>query len=74
YVVHVQHGIGQYIGIETLESNGARKDFLMIAYRGDDKLYVPIDKIQMVQKYVGSEGAKPKINKLGTSEWEKTKA
>lgn len=74
YVVHVQHGIGQYIGIETLETNGARKDFLMIAYRGDDKLYVPIDKIQMVQKYVGSEGAKPKINKLGTSEWEKTKS
>lgn len=74
YVVHVQHGIGQYIGIETLETNGARKDFLMIAYRGDDKLYVPIDKIQLVQKYVGSEGAKPKINKLGTSEWEKTKS
>ena len=39
----------------------------MIVYRGDDKLYVPIDKIQMVQKYVGSEGAKPKINKLGTA-------
>lgn len=74
YVVHVQHGIGQYIGIETLETNGARKDFLMIVYRGGDKLYVPIDKIQMVQKYVGSEGATPKVNKLGTSEWEKTKA
>lgn len=74
YVVHVQHGIGQYIGIETLETNGARKDFLMIAYRGGDKLYVPIDKIQMVQKYVGSEGANPKIHKLGTSEWEKTKS
>ena len=73
-MVHVQHGIGQYIGIETLETNGARKDFLMIAYRGGDKLYVPIDKIEMVQKYVGSEGAKPKIHKLGTSEWEKTKA
>lgn len=74
YVVHVQHGIGQYIGIETLETNGARKDFLMIAYRGGDKLYVPIDKIELVQKYVGSEGVIPKIHKLGTSEWEKTKA
>ena len=74
YVVHVQHGIGQYIGIETLETNGALKDFIMIAYRGGDKLYVPIDKIEMVQKYVGSEGATPKIHKLGTSEWEKTKA
>lgn len=74
YVVHVQHGIGQYIGIQTLETNGTHKDFLMIAYRGDDKLYVPIDKIQLVQKFVGSEGAKPKIHKLGTSDWEKTKA
>jgi len=73
FVVHLQHGIGQYIGIETLETNGVNKDFLMIVYRGEDKLYVPIDKIQMVQKYVGSEGATPKINKLGTSEWEKTK-
>lgn len=74
YVVHVQHGIGQYIGIQTLETNGTHKDFLMIAYRGDDKLYVPIDKIQLVQKFIGSEGAKPKIHKLGTSDWEKTKA
>ena len=74
YVVHVQHGIGQYIGIQTLETNGTHKDFLMIVYRGDDKLYVPIDKIQLVQKFVGSEGAKPKIHKLGTSDWEKTKA
>ncbi|MGL4373060.1 MAG: transcription-repair coupling factor, partial [Turicibacter sp.] len=74
YVVHIQHGIGQYIGINTLETNGSRKDFLMIAYRGDDKLYVPIDKIQMVQKFVGSEGVKPKIHKLGSSDWEKTKA
>ena len=73
YVVHLQHGIGQYIGIETLETNGVHKDFLMIIYRGEDKLYVPIDKIQMVQKYVGSEGASPKINKLGSNEWEKTK-
>ena len=73
YVVHLQHGIGQYIGIETLETNGIHKDFLMIVYRGEDKLYVPIDKIQMVQKYVGSEGTVPKINKLGTAEWEKTK-
>ena len=73
YVVHLQHGIGQYVGIETLETNGIHKDFLMIIYRGEDKLYVPIDKIQMVQKFVGSEGKIPKVNKLGTSDWEKTK-
>ena len=73
YVVHLQHGIGQYVGIQTLETNGATRDFLMIVYRGADKLYVPIDKIHLVQKYVGSEGAVPKIHKLGTNEWEKTK-
>ena len=73
YVVHLQHGIGQYVGIQTLETNGAQKDFLMIVYRGADKLYVPIDKIHLVQKYVGSEGVVPKIHKLGTNEWEKAK-
>lgn len=73
YVVHLQHGIGQYVGIQTLETNGATRDFLMIVYRGADKLYVPIDKIHLVQKYVGSEGVVPKIHKLGTNEWEKTK-
>lgn len=73
YVVHLQHGIGRYAGIKTLENEGNRKDFLMILYRGEDKLYVPVDKIQMVQKFVGSEGAVPKINKLGTADWEKTK-
>jgi len=73
YVVHLQHGIGQYVGIQTLETNGATRDFLMIVYRGADKLYVPIDKIHLVQKYVGSEGVVPKIHKLGTNEWEKAK-
>ena len=73
YVVHLQHGIGQYVGIQTLETNGVNKDFLMIVYRGSDKLYVPLDKIHLVQKYVGSEGAVPKIHKLGTAEWEKAK-
>ncbi len=74
YVVHVQHGIGQYVGINTIESGGVLKDFLVLAYRGDDKLYVPIDKIELVQKFVGSEGSKPKIHKLGSKDWEKTKA
>src|SRR5690606_37020629 len=54
YVVHVNHGIGKYLGIETLEINGVHKDYLHIRYQGDDKLYVPIDQIHLVQKYVGS--------------------
>ncbi|MCP8618176.1 transcription-repair coupling factor [Salirhabdus salicampi] len=73
YVVHANHGIGKYIGIETLEMNGVHKDYMLINYSGDDKLFVPIDQIDLVQKYVGSEGKEPKIYKLGGSEWKKVK-
>ncbi|HZH61626.1 MAG TPA: CarD family transcriptional regulator, partial [Metabacillus sp.] len=65
YVVHVNHGIGKYLGIETLEINGIHKDYLNIRYQGSDQLYVPVDQIDQVQKYVGSEGKEPKIYKLG---------
>lgn len=73
YVVHVNHGIGKYMGIETLVINGVHKDYLHIRYQGSDKLYVPIDQIDLVQKYVGSEGKEPKIYKLGGSDWKKVK-
>lgn len=73
YVVHVNHGIGKYLGIETLEINGIHKDYLHIRYQGTDKLYVPVDQIDQVQKYVGSEGKEPKIYKLGGSDWKRVK-
>lgn len=73
YVVHVNHGIGKYLGIETLVINGVHKDYLHIRYQGTDKLYVPIEQIDLVQKYVGSEGKEPKIYKLGGSDWKKVK-
>lgn len=73
YVVHTNHGVGKYLGIETLEINGLHKDFMLIRYSGDDKLYVPIDQIDLVQKYVGSEGKEPKLYKLGGTEWAKVK-
>ncbi|MDC3414864.1 transcription-repair coupling factor [Aquibacillus sp. 3ASR75-11] len=73
YVVHTNHGIGKYIGIETLEVKGLHKDFMLIRYSGDDKLFVPIDQIDLVQKYVASEGKEPKLYKLGGSEWKKVK-
>jgi transcription-repair coupling factor (superfamily II helicase) len=73
YVVHINHGIGKYLGIETLEINGNHKDYLHIIYQGNDKLYVPIDQIDQVQKYVGSEGKEPKVYKLGGTEWKKVK-
>ncbi|MRX72959.1 transcription-repair coupling factor [Bacillus lacus] len=73
YVVHINHGIGKYLGIETLEINGIHKDYLNIRYHGDDKLYVPVEQIDQVQKYVGSEGKEPKIYKLGGSDWKRVK-
>ncbi|GEN55342.1 transcription-repair coupling factor [Halobacillus faecis] len=74
YVVHASHGIGKYLGIETLKMAGNHKDFLMVNYSGNDKLYVPIDQIDLIQKYVGSEGKEPKVYKLGGSEWKKVKS
>src|SRR5699024_1372218 len=73
YVVHRNHGIGKYIGIETLTVGGLHKHYLLIQYAGDDKLYVTIDQIDLVQKYVGSEGKEPRMYKLGGAEWQKVK-
>jgi transcription-repair coupling factor (superfamily II helicase) len=73
YVVHVNHGIGKYLGIETLVINGVHKDYLHLRYHGTDKLYVPVEQIDLVQKYVASEGKEPKIYKLGGSDWKKVK-
>ncbi|TCP22542.1 transcription-repair coupling factor [Scopulibacillus darangshiensis] len=74
HVVHVDHGIGKYIGIETLEVNGVHKDYLHILYKGNDKLYVPVESIDQVQKYVSSEGKEPKLYTLGGSEWKRVKS
>jgi transcription-repair coupling factor (superfamily II helicase) len=73
YVVHVNHGIGVYKGIRQLDLNGHKKDYLELTYDSDDKLYVPVEQLDMVQKYIGTEGKAPKINKLGSSDWAKAK-
>lgn len=73
YVVHDSHGIGQYLGIKTLEVSGNHKDYLYIAYRGNDVLYIPVDQFKMIRKYTSKEGRVPKVNKLGSTEWAKTK-
>ncbi len=73
YVVHINHGIGRYLGIETLEIAGIHKDYLHIKYAGNDKLYVPVEQIDQVQKYIGSEEKDPKLYSLGGSEWKKVK-
>ncbi|MDQ6420753.1 transcription-repair coupling factor [Paenibacillus sp. LHD-117] len=74
YVVHHNHGIGKYVGIGTLEIGGIHRDYLHILYAGGDKLSVPIEQVDMIQKYVGSEEKEPKVNKLGGSEWTKAKS
>ena len=73
YVVHMAHGIGQYQGITTLSVKGIQKDYLTIAYADKDKIYVPVEKISTIYKYTGKDGIEPKLNSLGSNNWEKTK-
>ena len=74
YVVHAGHGIGKYIGVETLEVGGIHKDYLHIKYGGDDKLYVPTEQVNLLQKYIGAEGEVPRLHRMGGTEWVKAKA
>lgn len=74
YVVHENHGIGKFVGIEQLNVQGEKKDYIKIKYAGNDMLYVPVEQMDIVQKYIGSDGAVPKINKLSGGEWKATKA
>lgn len=74
FVVHENHGIGQYIGIEKLKIENMTRDYLHIKYSGNDKLYIPTDQLDLIQKYIGAEDKGPKLNKLGGAEWVKVKA
>ena len=74
YVVHVVHGVGKYLGVETLEAGGVKRDYLHIQYGGDDKLFVPTDQVQLLQKYIGAEGEAPRLSRMGGTEWNKAKA
>ncbi len=73
YVVHQSHGIGQYIGMEKLSVDGVKKDYLKIRYQEGAFLYIPTNQMDLIQKYIGSEGKQPKVSKLGGSDWMKTK-
>ncbi len=72
YIVHREHGIGIFNGIKTLSFDGESSDFILIKYEGDDKLYLPIYKIDMIDKYIGAESI-PGLSKLGTNTWRRTK-
>jgi transcription-repair coupling factor (superfamily II helicase) len=74
FIVHVDHGIGRYRGIETLELDGIKRDCLLLHYRENDKLYVPVGQLDRVRKYTGDEGVAPILSKLGGAGWERIKA
>ena len=73
YVVHMAHGIGIYNGIKTLTKRGLAKDYIEILYADNDKVYVPVEKMNTILKYTSKDGFKPKINKLNSTSWAKTK-
>ncbi|MBQ3142391.1 MAG: transcription-repair coupling factor [Bacilli bacterium] len=73
YVVHKNSGIGVYMGIKVLNKNGVKKDYIYIKYKGNDKLYLPVEDINKLYKYSSKEGSKPKIHSLNSNEWKKTK-
>ncbi len=75
YVVHVEHGIGQYQGLkEIAQTDGDKAEFMILEYAEGARLYVPLTRLDLVQKYRSSEGVKPVLNRLGTQQWAKTKA
>lgn len=74
YVVHQQHGVGQYMGIITKQIGGIHRDYLQVLFKGNDELLVPLEQFSLVRKFVSREGVAPKLNKLGSNEWTKTKA
>lgn len=74
YVVHEHHGIGLYQGLHTLEVGGVKRDYLLLKYRGTDKLYLPIDQVGLIQKYSGGDGPSPRLHSLGGGDWQRLKS
>ncbi|MBC7962773.1 MAG: transcription-repair coupling factor [Steroidobacteraceae bacterium] len=73
HMVHIDHGIGLYRGLQHISVGGVGGDFLLLEYAGSDKLYLPVDRLGLVQRYVGPEGSQPALDKLGGISWEKSK-
>ena len=73
YVVHENYGVGQYVGIKNLEIQSSRKDFLEIFYKNGDKLFIPTSEMDLISKYIGTEEKSPKLSKLNSVDWTKTK-
>ncbi|MDR7481677.1 MAG: transcription-repair coupling factor [Armatimonadota bacterium] len=72
-VVHVHHGIGRYRGLVQLPVDGSTREYLLLEYAQDDRLYVPVEQIHLVQRYIGAEGEQPRLHRLGGADWEREK-
>ena len=73
YVVHLAHGIGRFLGMETLEEDGRKREYLLLAFDEGTKIYVPATRIELVQKYIGSSDHRPKLDRIGAKQWEARK-
>lgn len=73
FIVHEQYGIGKYLGLKAMENKGAIIDYIEVEYAREDRLYLPVDKIEHIDKYIGKEGYAPKLSRLGTNDWRNTK-
>ncbi len=74
YVVHANHGVGQYLGLKTMTVSDVTRDYLHLRYAGSDALYVPVDQVDMIERFIGPEGKPPSLQRLGTADWQKLKA
>jgi len=73
FVVHIDYGIGRYLGLEKVNADGHDTECLLLKYQGTDRIFVPLEQMQLVEKYVGKEGAAPPIDRLGSAKWQRTK-
>ncbi len=73
YVVHIKHGIGQFVGVERIAYDNQTREYLAVQYSGDDRLYVPVDQINLLSRYRGSGESVPRLSRLGGADWERTK-
>ncbi|MCI5836542.1 MAG: transcription-repair coupling factor [Veillonellaceae bacterium] len=74
YVVHRVHGIGRYTGVETIERDGIHRDYLRIRYAGEDSLFLPVERIGQLEKYIAPDGTVPTLHRMGGAQWARTKA
>jgi transcription-repair coupling factor (superfamily II helicase) len=74
YVVHINHGIGKFTGIERIQAAGTVRDYIRLEYADNEAVFIPIEQVNMVQRYIGSEGSAPRLDKIGGKSWEKRKS